>query len=94
MGSVWKTKYGMRRVRVDPPTLEEALYAAKGLTPDSREKLQIAAQLMNEPVDHVQAEAERIIKRPTNRPHRARDRQPVGVVVVERRGSPRQKRRV
>ncbi len=47
MGSVWKTKYGMRRVRVDPPTLEEALYAAEGLTPDTNEQLQIAAQLMD-----------------------------------------------
>ena len=56
MGSVWKTKYGMRRVRVDPPTLEEALYAAEGLMPDSSEQLQIAAELMHLPVETVRAQ--------------------------------------
>jgi len=94
MGLAWKTKYGMRRVRVDPPTLEEAIYAAEGLTPDSREQLQIAADLMRQPVDQVQADAERIIKRRANSSHVARDRRPVGVVVVERRGSIRRKSRV
>ena len=63
MGPVWKTKYGMRRVRVDPPTLEEALYAAEGLTPDSSEQLQIAAELMHLPVDVVRAEAQRVTRR-------------------------------
>ena len=28
MSSVWKTKYGPRRVRHDPPTVEEAIVAA------------------------------------------------------------------
>ena len=63
MGSWWKTKYGMRRVRVDPPTLEEALYAAEGLTPDSSEQLQIAAELMHLPVETVRAEAQRVTRR-------------------------------
>ena len=70
MGSVWKTKYGMRRVRVDPPTLEEALYAAEGLTPDSSEQLQIAAQLMHLPVETVRAEAQRVT-RPRDRTTRS-----------------------
>jgi len=91
MGSAWKTKYGMRRVRVDPPTLEEALYAAEGLTRDSREQLQIAADLMRQSVDQVQADAERIIKRRANSSHVARDRRPAGAVVVERRRPARRK---
>ena len=34
MRTTWKTKYGPRRVRHDPPTLEEAIFAARGLTDD------------------------------------------------------------
>ena len=94
MGLAWKTKYGMRRVRVDPPTLEEALFAAEGLTPDSREQLQIAADLICQPVHQVQADAERIIKSRANSSHVARDRRPLGAVVVERRGPARRKSRV
>ena len=62
MGSAWKTKYGMRRVRIDPPTLEEALYAAEGMTPNLQEQIHIAAELMHLPVDQVQAEGQRIIR--------------------------------
>src|SRR5215467_4656952 len=32
---IWKTKFGPRRVRHDPPTLEEAIIAATGLTDDA-----------------------------------------------------------
>ena len=62
MGSVWKTKYGMRRVRIDPPTLEEALYAAEGMTRKFQEQIHIAAELMHLPVDQVRAEGQRIIR--------------------------------
>jgi hypothetical protein len=62
MGSVWKTKYGMRRVRIDPPTLEEALYAAEGMTRNIQEQIHIAAELMHLPVDQVQAEGQRITR--------------------------------
>jgi len=34
MTTTWKTKYGPRRVKHDPPTLEEAIFAARGLTDD------------------------------------------------------------
>ena len=91
MSATWRTKYGVRRVRVDLPTLEEALFAAEGLTHDVPQQVHIASELMHQPVDQVQAEAERIIKRRINSLHGARDRRPFGVVVVKRRGSPRRK---
>ena len=42
----WNTKYGRRRVRHDPPTLEEAIFAARGLTDDVEAQVEIAASLM------------------------------------------------
>lgn len=52
---VWKTKYGPRRVRRDPPTVEEAVAAARGLTDDVEEQVEIAASLMDLPPDEVKA---------------------------------------
>ena len=89
MGATWRTKYGIRRVRVELPTLEEALFAAEGLTLDVRQQIRIAADLMHLPVDQVQPEAERVIKRRTSRAHVAKDRRSVGAVIVERRTSRR-----
>jgi hypothetical protein len=40
MSGVWKTKYGPRRVRNDPPTLEEAILAARGLSDDVHEQVE------------------------------------------------------
>jgi hypothetical protein len=56
MSGVWKTKYGPRRVRRDPPTLDEAIAAAKGLTDDVQAQVEIAASLMDLPVDQVRPE--------------------------------------
>jgi hypothetical protein len=56
MGAVWKTKFGPRRVRHDPPTLQEAIVAASGLTDDVQEQAEIAASLMGMPVEQVRAE--------------------------------------
>ena len=55
MTTTWKTKYGPRRVRHDPPTLEEAIFAARGLTDDVDEQAAIAAGLMEADVDEVRA---------------------------------------
>ena len=55
MSTTWNTKYGPRRVRHDPPTLEEAIFAARGLTDDVQEQVEIAAGLMELPPDEVQA---------------------------------------
>jgi protein involved in polysaccharide export with SLBB domain len=56
MSEVWKTKYGPRRVRKDPPTLQEAIAAARGLTDDIQEQVEIAASLMEVPHEQVKAE--------------------------------------
>jgi hypothetical protein len=55
----WQTKYGSRRVRRDPPTLEEAIYAAMGITDDLEAQAEIAASLMGLPVETVQPEVKK-----------------------------------
>ncbi len=55
MAATWKTKWGMRRVRRDTPTIEEALIAAETLADDASQRAQIAATLMGVPVEEVQA---------------------------------------
>jgi hypothetical protein len=56
MSESWNTKYGGRRVRHDPPTLQEAMLAAQGLTDQLHEQIEIAASLMDLPLDEVRAE--------------------------------------
>lgn len=84
------TKYGPRRVRVDLPTLEDALFAAEGLTPDTHEQIRIAADLMQLPVEQASVEAERIIKSRARRSPAVRNSRSLSPVVVERR-TPRRK---
>jgi hypothetical protein len=55
MSTTWKTKYGPRRVRHDPPTLEEAIFAARGLTEDVQQQVEIAAGLMEVTPDEARA---------------------------------------
>jgi len=55
MSATWKTKWGVRRVRRDSPTIEEALIAAESLTADPGQRAEIAASLMGVPVDEVRA---------------------------------------
>ena len=45
----WMTKYGARRVRVEQPTLEDAQFAAEGLSGDTHQQIHIAAALMQVP---------------------------------------------
>jgi len=59
MGATWKTKWGVRRVRREDPTLEEALIAAESLAEDPAQRAEIAASLMGVPVEEVQAAAVR-----------------------------------
>ena len=56
MSEVWNTKYGSRRVRFYPPTLKEAIAAARGLTGELQQQAEIAASLMEVPVEAVRAE--------------------------------------
>ena len=55
MSTTWNTKYGPRRVRHDPPTLEEAIFAARGLTDDVEQQIDIAAGLMEVSAEEVRA---------------------------------------
>jgi hypothetical protein len=59
MSEDWNTKYGPRRVRRDPPTLEEAIFAAVGITDDLEAQAEIAASLMGLPIESVLAEVKK-----------------------------------
>ena len=59
MSEDWNTKYGPRRVRRDPPTLEEAIFAASGITDDVQAQAEIASSLMGLPYDEVLAEVKK-----------------------------------
>jgi len=57
MSSVWKTKWGPRRVRREPPNIDEALQAAESITDDFDAKVEIAATLLGLPPDAVRQHA-------------------------------------
>lgn len=91
MSTTWKTKFGPRRVRYDPPTLKEAIIAAKGLSDQLLDQIEIAASLMALPVEEVRGEvmktapsrtAERVVA-PNSREGATRS------VIVERKVSRR-----
>jgi len=60
MSADWNTKYGPRRVRHDPPTLDEAIFAAVGITDDQEAQAEIAAALMGMPLETVRAEVKKL----------------------------------
>src|SRR5579871_4112534 len=62
MSEDWNTKYGPRRVRRDPPTLEEAIFAAVGITDDQEAQAEIAASLMGMPYETVLAEVKKLAR--------------------------------
>ena len=53
---VWNTKYGPRRVKQALPTLQEAVFAAKGITDDIKSQIEIAAELMGMTPEEVRPE--------------------------------------
>lgn len=79
MSEVWETKDGRRRVRRDPPTVDEAVLAAQGLTDDLKEQTEIVASLMEVSLD----EARRAVLRMGQRKDVNR------VTVASRVGAPR-----
>jgi len=89
MSEDWNTKYGSRRVRRDPPTLEEAIFAASGITDDVEAQAEIAAALMGLPLEQVLPDvkkANRVAARTSTRvitPDQGSHQQ--RTVVVERR---------
>jgi hypothetical protein len=79
MTDIWETKDGRRRVRRDPPTVEEAVVAAQGLTDDLKEQIEIVASLMEVPLDQARGVVLRMGQR-KNTDH---------VTVTGRVGAPR-----
>lgn len=67
--------FGRRVTRVEPPSLEEAITAAQGLTDDVESQIEIASQLMGMPEDEV---------RPVVLKAAAQTRRPEQLSVVER----------
>jgi hypothetical protein len=56
MSAEWTTKQGKRRVRVEPPTLEEAIFAAQGITDDPQQQAEFAADLTGMPAETILAQ--------------------------------------
>lgn len=65
---IWETKDGRRRVRRDPPTIEEAVLAAQGLTDEIGAQAEIVASLMQTSVDEARGAVLRLAQ------HRSVDR--------------------
>ena len=60
----WNTKYGPRRVRHDPPTVAEAIAAAKDIADDREAQVEIAASLMGVSREQVAAELAKMAPQP------------------------------
>ncbi|MDQ0396439.1 hypothetical protein [Labrys monachus] len=58
----WKTKYGSRRVKQAPPTIEEALTAAECMSSDAEQQVEIAASLLGVEADEVREVARKMKK--------------------------------
>ena len=96
MRVTWKTKYGIRSVRVEPPpTVEDALFAAEGLTRNVEQQITIAAGLLEVSIEEARAEAKRVLSErkahSTTQVHRRGSMPPVLVMrkAVRRFGNPR-----
>jgi hypothetical protein len=63
MSEAWDTKDGRRRVRRDPPTVEEAVLAAQGLTDQISEQVEIVASLMEVSSDEARGAVLRLSQR-------------------------------
>lgn len=92
MSEVWDTKDGRRRVRQDPPTVEEAVVAAQGLTDDVSGQAEIVASLMHVSAEEARGAVSRMAWRKPGvrmtigvRPVRASRGTAPHAVVVERR---------
>ena len=88
MTEAWDTKHGRRRVRRDPPTVEEAVIAAQGLTDDLKAQIEIVASLMEVPPEEARGVVLRMGQRKDTDRVTVTGR--VGVtraIVVERRTS-------
>jgi hypothetical protein len=63
VSEVWDTKDGRRRVRRDPPTVEDAVLAAQGLTDEPSEQVEIVASLMQISAEEARGAVLRLAQR-------------------------------
>jgi hypothetical protein len=82
------------KVRYEPPTLEDAIYAAQGLTEDVEQQIEFAADLMDLPVAELRSHVLKAASKPptSNRvfvPARSGLQR---AVVIETTGRPRMRR--
>ena len=96
MEEIWDTKDGRRRVRRDPPTVDEAVLAAQGLTDQVSEQTEIVASLMHITAEEARGAVLRLVQPKdagritiTSRPNRPGHAATPRAVVVERRVSRR-----
>ncbi|HVV93077.1 MAG TPA: hypothetical protein VHD15_06645 [Hyphomicrobiales bacterium] len=88
MTVTWKTEFGLRAVRHEPPGIAEALDAAEGFCSDPEQQIEIAAALLGADVEEVRAVAARQAAAPARRAFGRTTIRRVGqaqAVVVERR---------
>jgi hypothetical protein len=78
------------KVRHEPPTLEDAIYAAQGLTEDVGQQIEFAADLMHMPAEELRPQLLRAVSKPTSNrvfvPARSGMQR---AVVIETTGRPR-----
>jgi hypothetical protein len=72
------------RTRFEPPTLEEAIFAAQGLTSDVEHQVAIASELTGKPEEEVRQVAQRM-RSSSHRSISAGRSGPQRAVVVEKR---------
>lgn len=83
---VWETKDGRRRVRRDPPTVEDAVLAAQGLADDVDGQVEIVMSLMEVSADEARSAVLRLAQRKDTSNLTVASRTGVPrTVVVERR---------
>jgi hypothetical protein len=87
MDEVWETKDGLRRVRRDPPNIDDAVLAAQGLTEDLVGQIEIVVALMSVPAEEARRAALKM-RRPDTRLTISGRGGSTRAVVVERK-SPR-----
>jgi hypothetical protein len=86
MSEVWDTKDGRRRVRRDPPTVDDAVLAAQGMADDIDGQVDIVMSLMQVSAEEARSAVLRLAQRKdTNHLTVAGRAGTARTVVVERR---------
>jgi hypothetical protein len=82
MSEVWDTKDGRRRVRRDPPTIEDAVLAAQGMAEDDTDaQVEIVVSLMAVSAEDARAAVLKYGQR--------KDREAARFTIAGRSGAPR-----